>query len=61
MKILFKIIKKIIITSFVLYIYNYFAVNFGITIPINIFSFIIVYFFGIFGLIGLVIFKYLIM
>lgn len=61
MKILFKIIKKVIIAAFILYIYNYFAVNFDLLIPINLFSLIIVYSFGFFGLIGLILFKYFIL
>ena len=59
MRLIFKIIKRIIITAFILYIYNYFAVKYNLLIPINIISFVIVYFFDIFGLIGLILFKYL--
>lgn len=61
MKLLFKILKKIIISSFLIYIYNYVAIKFDLIIPINFINISIVSLFGGFGLIGLVLFKYFIM
>ena len=61
MKTLFKIMKKIIISSFLLYIFNYFAVSFNFVIPINLFSVAIVSIFDVIGLIGLILFKTFIM
>lgn len=61
MKILFKVIKKVIISSFLLYFYNYIAIKFNMIIPINLANISIVSLFGGFGLIGLIIFKYFIM
>lgn len=61
MKMLFKIIKKVIISSFLIYIYNYIAINYNMIIPINFMNISIVSIFGGFGLIGLIIFKYFIM
>lgn len=61
MKILFRFIKRIICSSFLIYIYNYFFIKYDMIIPINFFNLIIVSFFGSFGLIGLILFKYFIM
>ena len=60
MKILFKLIKRVIIGCFMLYIYNYFAVTYSLAIPINFITIPIVSIFDIIGLIGLVIFKIII-
>lgn len=61
MKWIFKVIKKIIISSFLLYIYNYFAIAYHLVVPINVITIAIVSIFDVFGLIGLVIFKYFIL
>lgn len=61
MKFLFKIVKKVIISSFLLYMYNYFAINFNMIIPINFANISIVSIFGNFGIFGLVLFKYFIL
>lgn len=61
MKMFLKIIKKVIFSSFLIYIYNYIAIKYNMIIPINFMNISIVSIFGGFGLIGLVIFKYFIM
>ncbi len=61
MKILKNIIKKIIYSSFLLYGYNLIAVDFNMIVPINIYSVSIVSILGSFGLISLVLFKYLLL
>lgn len=61
MKYLFKILKRIIISSFLLYIYNYFAISYNLAIPINVFTVVFVAFFGLFGLLGLLVFEILIL
>ena len=61
MKVLFKILRKVIISSFLLYIYNFFAINFNMIIPINIITVLIVSFFDLFGLLGMIFFKYFIL
>ncbi|MBR3210358.1 MAG: pro-sigmaK processing inhibitor BofA family protein [Bacilli bacterium] len=58
MKFLFKCIKKITISAFVLYIYDYFAIYFHMSVPINWITLTIVSMFDLFGLVGLVFFKY---
>ena len=60
MKILLKVIKRVIIGCFILYVYNYFAVKYSLIIPINIITVPIVSIFDIVGLIGLIIFKFII-
>lgn len=57
MKLLWKFIRKIIISAFVLYIFNYFFIHFDFVIPINVFTLSFVSIFDFFGLIGLVLFK----
>ena len=52
MKILLKVIKRVIIGCFILYVYNYFAVKYSLIIPINIITVPIVSIFDIVGLIG---------
>ena len=58
MKLLLKIIRKLIISCFILYSYNYIAGNFNLLLPINIINVIIIFILGPFGLIGLIFFKY---
>lgn len=59
MKILYRILKKIVISSFVLYGYNIIAVNFNLLLPFNLITVSTVTFLGSSGLFGLVLFKYL--
>lgn len=61
MKILFKVLKKIILCCFILYSYNYIACNFNLLIPINVINVIIIFVLGPAGLCGLSFFKYLIL
>lgn len=61
MKLLFKLFKKIIFSSFLLYFYNFVAINYNMVIPINLFTVSFVSIFDLFGLIGLVIFKFFVM
>lgn len=60
MKFLLKMIKKIIISSFILYVYNYVAIYFHLMVPINVYTILIVSVFDVFGLIGIILFKYFI-
>ena len=57
MRIIFKYLKKFIFAGFILYTYNLIAVTFNITIPINIFTIIMVGFLDIPGLVSLIILK----
>lgn len=61
MHLIFKIIKKIIFSSFLLYGYNLIAVNFNLIIPINIFNVVVISILGVPFLIGLIIFKFLVL
>ena len=61
MKFIKFIVKKIIYSSFLIYGYDLIAVNFDMMIPINIYSLSIVSILGSFGMISLVLFKYLIL
>lgn len=57
MKKLLLIIKRFVISAFVLYGYNLFSVNFNMIIPINFITLGIVFSLGAPGLIALVLFK----
>ena len=61
MKLLIKIIKKIVLSCFILYCYNYIAIKFDLILPINFINVFFVSLFGSIGLCGLVFFKYFIM
>ena len=61
MKIFTKIIKRFIYAAFLLYGYNLISIEFNMMVPINIYNLIIVMFLGPFGLISLILFKYLIL
>lgn len=61
MHLIFKVIKKIIFSSFLLYGYNLIAVNFNLIIPINIFNVVVISILGVPFLIGLIIFKFLVL
>ena len=58
---IFKILKRFIFSSFLLYGYNLIAVNFNLVIPINLFNVIIICVLGVPSLIGLIIFKILVL
>ncbi len=61
MKFIFKIIKRVIISSFLLYLFNYFFGTYHILIPINLYTVSFVSFFGWIGLVGLILFKCLLL
>lgn len=52
-----RFMKKFILSTFVLYSYNLFAVNFNLVIPINFLTLGSIFFLGAPGLIALVLFK----
>ena len=54
-----KIIRRIVLSAFILYGYNLISVNFNMIVPINIFTLGIVFILGAPGLIALVLFKML--
>ena len=58
---LFSLIKKIILSAFILYGYNLIAVNFNVTIPINYYTLFIVTFLGSPALIALILFKIIVL
>lgn len=57
MKLFVLFLKKIIVSTFLLYGYNLIATNFNLIIPINLFTIIFVTMLGIPSLIGLILFK----
>ncbi len=59
MKLIYKLLKRIVISSFILYGYNLIAVNFNLFLPFNFFTVFTVVGLGSSGLFGLVLFKYL--
>ena len=59
MKFIYYLLKKIVISSFVLYGYNLIAFNFNLLLPFNLFTVVTVTSLGSSGLFGLVLFKYL--
>ena len=61
MKKIFFCFKKIILSCFILYGFNYISTDFNIIIPINLFSIFVIVFLGPFGLCGLVFFKYFVL
>ena len=61
MKLIKKIIKRFIYAAFLLYGYNLISVEFNLMVPINFFNLIMIMFLGPFGLISLILFKYLIL
>lgn len=58
---LFKLLKKVVISGFLLYGYNLIAVNFNMIIPINLFTLLIISFLGAPALVALILFKVLIL
>ena len=61
MSFILKFIKRIIFSSFLLCGYNLIAVNFNLVIPLNLFNIIFVCILGVPSLIGLIIFKILVL
>lgn len=59
MKKLFSVIKKVVISGFLLYGYNLIAVHFNMILPINLITLLSVSFLGTPALIALVLFKFL--
>lgn len=59
--ILFDIIKRVIISGFLLYGYNLIAVNFNMILPINFITLLSITFLGAPALLALVLFKILIL
>lgn len=57
MKRLFYLSRKIIISCFILYGFNYIANDFNIIIPINFVNVLLVTFLGPFGICGIVFFR----
>ncbi len=54
-----KYIKKVIMSSFIIYAFNVIAVNFNIVLPINVWTVLFISFFDVFGLAILLILKIL--
>lgn len=59
MKFIFVIIKRIILSMFILYGFNLLAVNFNLMVPINYITTSIVFILGFPGLFLLVLFKFI--
>lgn len=59
MKFILFVVKKIILSAFILYGYNLIAVNFNMIIPINVYTLSFITFLGSPALIALVLFKIL--
>ncbi len=59
MKFMLFVVKKIILSAFILYGYNLIAVNFNMIIPINVYTIGFITFLGSPALIALVLFKIL--
>ena len=54
---LFNIVKKVILASLLIYSFDVFSVSFGLIIPINFITVLIVFMFDVWGLIGLFLFS----
>ena len=61
MKIMKKVIKRFIYAAFLLYGYNLVSVEFNMMVPINLYNLGLIMFLGPFGLISLILLKYLIL
>lgn len=61
MKVVKYILKRVIYAGLLIYGYNTLAVQFNLLLPINYFSLGYLSFFGVPGMISLVLFKYLIL
>lgn len=54
---LFNIVKKVILSSLLIYSFDVFSVSFGLIIPINFITVLIVIIFDVWGLMGLFLFS----
>lgn len=61
MKKVFNLLYKVVLSAFVLYGYNFIAVNFNAVVPINFFTLLLVFFLGAPGMVGLVLFRILVL
>ncbi len=61
MKKIFCLIKKFVLSFFILFGFNFFAINFNLVVPINFITTFIVYILGIPGLIVLILFKIIVL
>ncbi len=59
MKKIMIILKKVVISGFLLYGYNLIAVNFNMTLPINFITLFAVFFLGTPAMVALILFKIL--
>ena len=59
MKMLFQLVKKIIVSGFILYGYNLIAVNVNMILPINVITLLFLTFLGTPSLFALVLFRIL--
>ena len=57
---IFWFFKKIIKSLLFIYTYNSFFIGSNVLIPINIFTVIFIYFFGVYGIIGIVVLSLII-
>ncbi len=57
MKTIFYLLKRFILSAFILYGYNLFSVNFNMIIPINFITLAMIFFLGAPGLVALVMFR----
>ena len=55
------LLKRFILSAFILYGYNLFAMNFNMVIPFNIITLCIVFFLGVPGFVALLLFKILLL
>ena len=61
MKNIFYFIKKFVLSFFILFGFNFFAINFNLLVPINFITTFIVYLLGIPGLVVLILFKMIVL
>lgn len=61
MKIIVKLVKRIVLSAFLLYGYNLISVNFNMIIPINIYTVVLVSILGVPVIFALLLFKILIL
>lgn len=59
-KLLFSIIKKIVVSSLVIYAYDVMSFSLGVIIPINLINVLLVSFLGFPAMFGLVLFYFII-
>lgn len=61
MRKIFYFIKKFVLSFFILFGFNFFAINFNLLVPINFITTFIVYLLGIPGLVVLILFKMIVL